>query len=145
MTARSHALVPASVPSSPTFISARARVRTGPPTRGRRTPWEHEEYRDGQTAAAAGEPRGHHAGRPRAGRRGGAGHPVHDPGGPAARRQGTSLYAYVSGRDEIVDGLHALVVAERDLADATGPWTEVIDRWARSYRAAFAARPGRSR
>lgn len=29
MTARSHALVPASVESSPAFISARARVRTG--------------------------------------------------------------------------------------------------------------------
>ncbi|MFE1149645.1 TetR/AcrR family transcriptional regulator [Streptomyces albidoflavus] len=55
--------------------------------------------------------------------------------------KGPSLYAYVSGRDEIVDGLHALIVAEMDLADATGPWTEVIDRWARSYRAAFAAHP----
>ncbi|ESP96854.1 regulatory protein [Streptomyces sp. GBA 94-10 4N24] len=55
--------------------------------------------------------------------------------------KGPSLYAYVSGRDEIVDGLHALIVAEMDLADATGPWPEVIDRWARSYRAAFAAHP----
>ncbi|CAM5518168.1 MULTISPECIES: TetR/AcrR family transcriptional regulator [Streptomyces] len=55
--------------------------------------------------------------------------------------KGPSLYAYVSGRDEIVDGLHALIVAEMELADATGPWTGVIDRWARSYRAAFAAHP----
>ncbi|MEU7003050.1 TetR/AcrR family transcriptional regulator C-terminal domain-containing protein [Nonomuraea sp. NPDC046570] len=62
-----------------------------------------------------------------------------------ARRLGVraaSLYNHVAGREEIVDGIRDLVVAEMDLdALESGPWPEALARWARSYLAAFARHP----
>ncbi|MFF9568930.1 TetR/AcrR family transcriptional regulator [Streptomyces sp. NPDC014685] len=55
--------------------------------------------------------------------------------------KGPSLYNYVSGRDEIVDGIHELIVGEMELVADDRPWPDVMDRWARSCRAAFAAHP----
>lgn len=55
--------------------------------------------------------------------------------------KGPALYNHVSGRDEIIDGMRDLIVAEMDLAPGIRPWTAALDSWARSYRAAFAAHP----
>ncbi|MGF1431944.1 TetR/AcrR family transcriptional regulator C-terminal domain-containing protein [Kitasatospora sp. LaBMicrA B282] len=55
--------------------------------------------------------------------------------------KGPSLYNYIAGRDEIVDGICDLIVAEMELDPRLRPWTAALDSWARSYRAAFAAHP----
>ncbi|WP_280700091.1 TetR/AcrR family transcriptional regulator C-terminal domain-containing protein [Kitasatospora sp. GP82] len=55
--------------------------------------------------------------------------------------KGPSLYNYVSGRDEIIDGICDLIVAEMELDPSIRPWTAALDSWAHSYRAAFAAHP----
>ncbi|WP_246193010.1 TetR/AcrR family transcriptional regulator C-terminal domain-containing protein [Kitasatospora atroaurantiaca] len=55
--------------------------------------------------------------------------------------KGPSLYNYVSGRGEIIDGICDLIVAEMELNPAVQPWTAALDTWARSYRAALAAHP----
>ncbi|MEE1788586.1 TetR/AcrR family transcriptional regulator C-terminal domain-containing protein [Streptomyces sp. SP17BM10] len=55
--------------------------------------------------------------------------------------KGPSLYNYVTGRDEIVDGMCDLIVAEMAIDPDVRPWTAALDTWARSYRAAFAAHP----
>jgi AcrR family transcriptional regulator len=56
--------------------------------------------------------------------------------------KGPSLYNHVSSRAEIIDGLRELLLAEMDsdLANLR-PWTVAFDRFARSYRAVFAAHP----
>jgi AcrR family transcriptional regulator len=56
--------------------------------------------------------------------------------------KGASLYNHVAGRDEILEGIRELLVAEMDLAAADlRPWTTALDTWARSYRAVLAAHP----
>ncbi|MFD0687636.1 TetR/AcrR family transcriptional regulator C-terminal domain-containing protein [Actinomadura fibrosa] len=55
--------------------------------------------------------------------------------------KGPSLYNHITGRDEVVDGIRELIVAEMTLDPSISPWTAAIDSWARSYRAAFAAHP----
>ncbi|MFB7614024.1 TetR/AcrR family transcriptional regulator C-terminal domain-containing protein [Kitasatospora sp. NPDC056181] len=55
--------------------------------------------------------------------------------------KGPSLYNYVSSRDEIIDGIGDLIVAEMELDPAIRPWTAALDAWARSYRAALARHP----
>ncbi|MBT2453048.1 TetR/AcrR family transcriptional regulator [Streptomyces sp. ISL-43] len=53
--------------------------------------------------------------------------------------KGPSLYNHVSGREEIIDGIRELIVAEVDLDAGVRPWTAAVESWARAYRAAFAA------
>ncbi|GAA1259856.1 hypothetical protein GCM10009665_57370 [Kitasatospora nipponensis] len=53
--------------------------------------------------------------------------------------KGPSIYTYVSGLDEVIEGIHELIVDEMDLTPGVQPWTAALDTWARSYRAAFAA------
>lgn len=56
--------------------------------------------------------------------------------------RGPSLYHHIANRNEIIEGLRELIVAEMDATAASlRPWTLALDRWARSYRAAFAAHP----
>lgn len=55
--------------------------------------------------------------------------------------KGPSLYAYISGRDDLVDGIRDLIVGEMELDFDISPWTATVDAWARAYRAAFAAHP----
>ncbi|WP_457032019.1 TetR/AcrR family transcriptional regulator C-terminal domain-containing protein [Kitasatospora sp. P5_F3] len=55
--------------------------------------------------------------------------------------KGPSLYNHVSSRDEIIDGIGDLIVAEMDLDPTVRPWTAALDSWARSYRSALAAHP----
>ncbi|MCE7006232.1 TetR/AcrR family transcriptional regulator C-terminal domain-containing protein [Kibdelosporangium philippinense] len=56
--------------------------------------------------------------------------------------KGPSLYNHVASRAEIIDGMRELLLAEMDL-DLTNlrPWTVACARFARSYRASFAAHP----
>ncbi|MCC9307197.1 TetR/AcrR family transcriptional regulator [Kitasatospora sp. RB6PN24] len=55
--------------------------------------------------------------------------------------KGPSLYNHVSGRDEIIDGICELIVAEMDLDMSIRPWTTAVVTWARRYRAVLAAHP----
>jgi AcrR family transcriptional regulator len=55
--------------------------------------------------------------------------------------KGPSLYNYIAGRGEIIDGICDLIVAEMELDPSIRPWTAALDNWARSYRAALAAHP----
>ncbi|MFF9640928.1 TetR/AcrR family transcriptional regulator C-terminal domain-containing protein [Kitasatospora aureofaciens] len=55
--------------------------------------------------------------------------------------KGPSLYNYVSSRDEIIDGIGDLIVAEMELDPTVQPWTAALDAWARSYRTALARHP----
>jgi AcrR family transcriptional regulator len=55
--------------------------------------------------------------------------------------KGPSLYNHVSGRDEIIDGICELIVAEMDLDMSVRPWTTALDTWARHYRAGLSAHP----
>ncbi|MGW1563059.1 TetR/AcrR family transcriptional regulator C-terminal domain-containing protein [Streptomyces sp. NPDC002144] len=55
--------------------------------------------------------------------------------------KGPSLYAYITGRDDLVEGIRELIVAEMRLDFATNSWTGTLEAWARSYRDAFAAHP----
>jgi AcrR family transcriptional regulator len=55
--------------------------------------------------------------------------------------KGPSLYKYIAGRDDLVEGIRDLIVAEMRLDLDISPWTATLEAWARSYRAAFAAHP----
>jgi AcrR family transcriptional regulator len=55
--------------------------------------------------------------------------------------KGPSLYNHVSGRDEILDGISELIVAEMDLDMGIRPWTTALVTWARRYRAVLTAHP----
>jgi AcrR family transcriptional regulator len=55
--------------------------------------------------------------------------------------KGPSLYNHVSGREEIVDGICELIVAEMDLDMSIRPWHAAVETWARAYRAVLAAHP----
>ncbi|MGW5687343.1 TetR/AcrR family transcriptional regulator C-terminal domain-containing protein [Nonomuraea sp. NPDC003754] len=56
--------------------------------------------------------------------------------------QAASLYNHVAGREEIVEGIRDLVVAEMDVSALDGqPWQEALSVWAKSYLAAFARHP----
>jgi len=57
-------------------------------------------------------------------------------------RRPSSLYNHISGRDDLIEGMRAVVVEEIDTsAFATATWDEAVVVWAKSYLAAFAARP----
>lgn len=54
----------------------------------------------------------------------------------------SSLYNHVSGRDELVAGIRELISDRIDVACFDRlPWDRALERWADSYRAAFAAHP----
>ena len=55
--------------------------------------------------------------------------------------KGPSLYKYIAGRDDLIEGVRDLIVAEMRLDLDISPWTATLEAWARSYRAAFAAHP----
>ncbi|WP_265864963.1 TetR/AcrR family transcriptional regulator [Streptomyces sp. SKN60] len=56
--------------------------------------------------------------------------------------KGPSMYNHISGRDELVEGLRELLVAQIDTGHAElRPWTVAAERWARAYRTVFAAHP----
>lgn len=54
----------------------------------------------------------------------------------------SALYNHISGQDDLISGIRELV---SDRIDVSGfgqlPWDEAMDRWARSYRNAFADHP----
>ncbi|MEO6199724.1 MAG: TetR/AcrR family transcriptional regulator C-terminal domain-containing protein [Cryobacterium sp.] len=57
-------------------------------------------------------------------------------------RRPSSLYNHISGRDDLIEGMRALVVEEIDTSTfAVTTWDEAIVVWAESYLAAFAMRP----
>jgi AcrR family transcriptional regulator len=55
--------------------------------------------------------------------------------------KGPSLYRYIAGRDDLIEGVRDLIVAEMRLDYDISSWTAALEAWARSYRAAFAAHP----
>ncbi|MGW2722705.1 TetR/AcrR family transcriptional regulator [Streptomyces sp. NPDC001492] len=56
----------------------------------------------------------------------------------------SALYHHVSGREEIVSLMREELALEAgpDDWDASQPWEQALEAWARSYRAAFATHPG---
>ncbi|WP_309081511.1 TetR/AcrR family transcriptional regulator C-terminal domain-containing protein [Zhihengliuella sp.] len=57
-------------------------------------------------------------------------------------RRVSSLYNHVSGRPQLVELIRAEIVASIDTsAFAAVPWDAALERWARSYAAAFGAHP----
>ncbi|RZU63064.1 TetR/AcrR family transcriptional regulator C-terminal domain-containing protein [Zhihengliuella halotolerans] len=57
-------------------------------------------------------------------------------------RKVASLYNHVSGRPELVELIRAEIVASIDTEPfAKDPWNVALERWARSYGAAFGAHP----
>ncbi|MFI6417139.1 TetR/AcrR family transcriptional regulator [Streptomyces sp. NPDC050842] len=56
--------------------------------------------------------------------------------------KGPSMYNHISGRDELVEGIRELLLAEIATGhSALRPWTVAAERWARAYRRVFAAHP----
>lgn len=56
--------------------------------------------------------------------------------------QPSALYNHVSGAEDVVGGVRELVSARIDVSGfAHEPWDVALERWARSYRLAFAAHP----
>jgi AcrR family transcriptional regulator len=54
----------------------------------------------------------------------------------------SSLYNHISSKDDIVQLVRHLVVAQIDYSMfASQPWDQALEAWARSYRDAFAAHP----
>jgi AcrR family transcriptional regulator len=57
-------------------------------------------------------------------------------------RRPSSLYNHISGRDDLVERMRALIVEEIDNGSfATEPWNVALVSWAHSYLMAFAKRP----
>jgi AcrR family transcriptional regulator len=57
-------------------------------------------------------------------------------------RRPSSLYNHITGREDLIERMRALIVETIDTSSfATKPWDEALIDWARSYLAAFAARP----
>ncbi|WP_328772751.1 TetR/AcrR family transcriptional regulator C-terminal domain-containing protein [Streptomyces sp. NBC_00286] len=56
----------------------------------------------------------------------------------------SALYHHVSGRGEIISLMREELALETspDDWDASQPWEQALEEWARSYRKAFAAHPG---
>ncbi|WP_369167402.1 TetR/AcrR family transcriptional regulator [Streptomyces sp. R28] len=56
----------------------------------------------------------------------------------------SALYHHVSGRDEIISLMREELAREAgpDDWDASRPWEQALEEWARAYRTAFAAHPG---
>jgi TetR/AcrR family tetracycline transcriptional repressor len=52
-----------------------------------------------------------------------------------------SLYRYVESKDDLLDGLHATILAELEVPDLKGPWREVLRELARAFRRTLAAHP----
>ncbi|MFE1550075.1 TetR/AcrR family transcriptional regulator [Streptomyces sp. NPDC058718] len=58
------------------------------------------------------------------------------------RVKGPSMYNHISGRDELVEGVRELLVAQIATGhSALRPWTVAAERWMRAYRRVFAAHP----
>jgi AcrR family transcriptional regulator len=58
------------------------------------------------------------------------------------RVQAPSLYNHFATKEEILDAVGDAIIAEVDLSMfGRDPWPEALRRWARAYRAAFAAHP----
>lgn len=60
--------------------------------------------------------------------------------------QPSALYNHVSGYDDVIAGVRELVSARIDVSGFTdapeqADWSTALERWARSYRLAFAAHP----
>jgi AcrR family transcriptional regulator len=55
--------------------------------------------------------------------------------------KGPSLYNYIAGRDDLIEGIRDLIVAEMRLDFDISSWTATLEAWACSYRAAFTAHP----
>lgn len=56
--------------------------------------------------------------------------------------QPSALYNHVTGYEEVIGGVRELVSARIDTSGfGTEPWDVALERWARSYRLAFAAHP----
>jgi AcrR family transcriptional regulator len=57
-------------------------------------------------------------------------------------RQVSSLYNHIGSRDELIELIRARIVSGIDTSSfADEPWDSALERWARSYLAAFAAHP----
>ncbi|GAB3128428.1 TetR/AcrR family transcriptional regulator C-terminal domain-containing protein [Glaciibacter psychrotolerans] len=57
-------------------------------------------------------------------------------------RRPSSLYNHIAGKDDLIERMRALIVEDIDTSSfATEPWDDALVAWARSYLAAFAARP----
>lgn len=52
-----------------------------------------------------------------------------------------SLYRYVKNKDDLLDGLHATILAELVVPDLKGPWREVLRELARAFRRTLEAHP----
>ena len=46
--------------------------------------------------------------------------------------KGPSLYKYIAGRDDLIEGVRDLIVAEMRLDHDISPWTATLEAWARS-------------
>lgn len=55
--------------------------------------------------------------------------------------QAMSLYHYVHGKEDLLDGIVDIVFAEIDLPDVAGPWREQLRRRSKSARAVLARHP----
>ncbi|WOQ16683.1 TetR/AcrR family transcriptional regulator C-terminal domain-containing protein [Raineyella sp. W15-4] len=55
--------------------------------------------------------------------------------------QAMSLYHYLHGKEDLLDGIIDIVFAEIDLPDVTGPWREQLRRRSESARAVLARHP----
>lgn len=56
--------------------------------------------------------------------------------------QPSALYNHVSGHEDVIGGVRELVSERIDVSGfGTEPWIAALDRWAKSYRLAFAAHP----
>ncbi len=57
-------------------------------------------------------------------------------------RRPSSLYNHIAGKKDLIERMRALIVEEIDTSSfANAPWDDALVAWARSYLAAFAARP----
>jgi AcrR family transcriptional regulator len=57
-------------------------------------------------------------------------------------RRPSSLYNHISGRDELIEHMRAIVVEDIDVTSfATQSWDDALYEWAKSYLTSFAMRP----
>lgn len=57
-------------------------------------------------------------------------------------RRPSSLYNHITGRDDLVEHMRAIIVEDIDVSSfSTEPWDVALREWAQSYLASFAMRP----
>jgi AcrR family transcriptional regulator len=61
--------------------------------------------------------------------------------GEALGVEAMSLYRYVSGKEDLLDGVHEVVVRRMHLAPASGDWRERLGALARAFREVLLAHP----